>query len=72
MTTLSEVYFLVRVGSWSETDLADYIQDQIADAESLSYDQGYETGHREGTEAGLEEGLDQMYQEALSTIRCLR
>ena len=56
MTTIDEVYFLVRVGSWTEDDLENYIQERADAQGSKEWDQGYEKGY----DLGLEEGREAM------------
>jgi flagellar biosynthesis/type III secretory pathway protein FliH len=68
MTTTAEVYFLVRVGSWDEDDLENWVQERMDEAADQHFDHGYEAGHKEGTE----EGQDAMYKEALEAVKCLR
>jgi flagellar biosynthesis/type III secretory pathway protein FliH len=67
MTTISEVYFLVRVGSWDEDDLEDYITGRACEVESDAYDKGHAEGHKEG----FEEGQLDMQKEALNAIKGL-
>lgn len=57
MTTLSEVYFLVRVGSWDENDLDSWCQGLVEVASDQEYQRGYELGHESGFTAGQEEML---------------
>lgn len=68
MTTLSEVYFLVRVGSWDEDDLENYIQERVDEVSEEHFDKGYEAGYKEGHE----EGQADMYKEAMDAVKCLR
>ena len=68
MTTTAEVYFLVRVGSWDEDDLENWVQERIDDTADQHFDQGYEAGQKEG----LEQGLEDMYKQAMDAIKCLR
>lgn len=72
MTTVGEVYFLVRVGSWSESELDDYIQSRVDEALDHQHDTVYNTGYEAGQADGLEEGQELMYKEALGAIKCLR
>lgn len=67
-TTVSEVYFLVRVGSWGDDDLENYIQERIDNA----LDETYETVYNEGYEQGKEDGKEEMYKEAVDAVKCLR
>lgn len=71
MTTIDEVYFLVRVGSWTETDLEDYIQQQIDTALEESHDDIYQEGFREGRDEGLTQGAQSMYEQAFQAIKDL-
>jgi flagellar biosynthesis/type III secretory pathway protein FliH len=68
MTTLSEVYFLVRVGSWDEDALENYIQERVDEVSDEHFDKGYEAGYKEGHE----EGQADMYKEAMDAVKCLR
>jgi hypothetical protein len=72
MTTVAEAYFLVRVGSWGEDDLDDYIRDHMSDAHAEGHEEGYQEGLKAGLEEGLEQGLEDMYKQALDAIKCLR
>lgn len=68
MTTTAEAYFLVRVGSWSEDDLEEWIQGRMR----ANDDDTYAVGHSDGYREGIEEGMAQMYKEAVDTIKGLR
>jgi flagellar biosynthesis/type III secretory pathway protein FliH len=67
MTTLSEVYFLVRVGTWDEDDLDQYIQERVDAACDEHYDKGYADGYAEGHEEGQ---LD-LQKEAINVLKGL-
>ncbi len=67
MTTIDEVYFLVRVGSWDENDLENYIQERADNSNQVHYDDGYKDGYHDGGE----DGKRAMYKEALDAIKCL-
>lgn len=67
MTTVSEVYFLVRVGSWDEDDLESYIQERAEELNQEHYDDGFKSGLEEGVETGRE----LMYKEAVEAVKCL-
>ena len=68
MTTTSEVYFLVRVGSWDEDDLDNYIQERAEELNQQHYDAGFKSGHEEG----LEEGQERMWKETIDAVKSLR
>lgn len=68
MTTLDEVYFLVRVASWHEKELEDYIQERIDDALAEQYEEAF----KEGFEEGKAEGREEMYIEAVKAIKDIR
>jgi flagellar biosynthesis/type III secretory pathway protein FliH len=68
MTTVSEVYFLVRVGSWDEDDLENWAQERADEQLDNVHDKAYELGHKDG----FEEGQDDMYKQALDAVKCLR
>ena len=57
--TISEVYFLVRVGTWGEAELAQYIQGFV-EAANKDIDrenrQAWRDGYNEGHQAGLNSG----------------
>lgn len=67
MPSIEEVYFLVRVGSWGQDELASYIEDLAQEYNQQSYDDGFKEGMVEGTEVGRES----MYKEALEAVKCL-
>lgn len=67
MPSIAEVYFLVRVGSWGEDELANYIDECATQFNQEHYDDGFQSGLSEGTEVGR----DQMYQEALAAVKGL-
>ncbi len=67
MTTIAEVYFLVRVGSWDEDDLAKYIDDHADEVGRGQYDDGFKSGYEEG----LEDGQQRMYKQAVEAVKCL-
>ena len=67
MPSISEVYFLVRVGSWGEDELAEYIEECATQYNQEHYDDGFKEGMVEGTEVGRES----MYKEALEAVKCL-
>jgi flagellar biosynthesis/type III secretory pathway protein FliH len=67
MTTIDEVYFLVRVGSWDEDDLENYIQERAEESNQEHYDDGFKSGLEEGVETGRE----LMYKEAVEAVKCL-
>ena len=71
--SIQEVYFLVRVGTWGETELENYIEEQAYQAlresqadvdyqNDMSYRQGEEAGWAEGFAEGKAEGFDDGYQ----------
>lgn len=66
--TPHEIYFLVRVGSWSEDDLARYIDDQI----EMGHDRYYDKGYEDGVKDGYEDGQNDMYRQAVEAVRCLK
>lgn len=68
MMTLSEVYFLVRVGSWGEDELEEYIQERASECEENAYNSGHADGFKEGTQ----DGMNIMYKEAVEMIKGLR
>ena len=68
MTTLNEVYFLVRVGSWDEDALDDWIQERIDAVCDEHYDKGYTDGHKDGYDSGQED----LHKEAINAIKGLR
>ena len=68
MTSISEVYFLVRVGSWDEDDLENWAQERVDAQMEEVHVQAYDLG----CEDGVEEGKDAMYKEALDNIKSLR
>lgn len=72
MTSIAEVYFLVRVGTWGEEELKDYIDTQVQNEvtdyansidhdNDVAYDRGYESGHHSGYSDGHADGLDEGY-----------
>ena len=70
-TTIGEVYFLVRVGSWGEDELEDYIQERVDQALEESHTDIYESGYKEGHEEGLTIGAQKMYEQAFQAIKDL-
>jgi hypothetical protein len=68
MTSVSEVYFLVRVGSWDEDDLENWAQER---ADALM-DEVHERAYALGFTDGMVEGKDAMYKEAVDAVKCLR
>jgi flagellar biosynthesis/type III secretory pathway protein FliH len=75
-TTVDEVYFLVRVGTWDQAKLAEYIEGRIADAvydavtdeqnnsnyqSESSFNEGQEQGYNRGYQDGRHEGYDHGY-----------
>ena len=68
MTSVSEVYFLVRVGSWDEDDLENWAQERADEQMDDVHTNAYNLGFTDG----VEEGKDALYKEALDTIKCLR
>lgn len=67
MATLSEVYFLVRVGTWDEDDLEGWVQDRMGEVCDDHYDAGYAKGHLEGHA----EGQEDMQKEAINALKGL-
>lgn len=66
-TTTAEAYFLVRVGSWSEDDLEDWIQGRM----QANDDDTYNVGHADGYKEGWEEGAQDMYKQAFRAVKDL-
>lgn len=71
MPSIDEVYFLVRVGTWDQAALAEYIGQQIQvavdqaieqcrDTDNYSFTQGetqgYDLGFKDGRHQGYEDG----------------
>lgn len=69
--TVSEVYFLVRVGSWGEDSLEAYINECVEEMEEQTYDHGYKEGYKEGHEDGWTEGRVDLQKEAVQAMRDL-
>ena len=70
--SIEEIYFLVRVGSWGQTELEAHIdqlvsaalEDQAFDLtqdSNSAYEQGWESGRHQGWEEGKEQGYDSGY-----------
>lgn len=72
MLTIDEVYFLVRVGTWDQQALTDYINQEVQTAmDQMLADvrdtddqhfhqgqrQGYDEGFRDGRGAGYDDGF---------------
>jgi flagellar biosynthesis/type III secretory pathway protein FliH len=68
MTTVAEVYFLVRTGVWDEDDLDNYIQTQADQYNQEYYDDGFKAGYT----SGEEDGREAMYRLAVEQMKCLR
>lgn len=70
--SIDEIYFLVRVGTWDQARLAEYINIQVQNAlndqasdmryeSDNSYESGYESGRHTGWTEGKEHGYDDGY-----------
>ena len=70
--SIDEIYFLVRVGTWDQQKLADYIDQRVNEAledqafdltqeSNHSYESGYESGRHAGWVDGKEHGYDEGY-----------
>lgn len=64
--TLDEVYFLIRVGTWHPSHLAEYIEllnndaynTGVDDGQAQANDQGWETEYQRGFDDGYERGFE--------------
>lgn len=72
MPSIDEVYFLVRVGTWDQAALAEYINQEILvavddaieqcrDADNYSFTQGETHGYDQGFKDGHHEGYEDGY-----------
>lgn len=65
MMTIDEIYFLIRVGTWDQQQLAEYIDGRIGDAvfDAVSDEQNNsnyqsESSFRDGEHAGYQRGYE--------------